>query len=89
MDAVTQVPVPVNEPVHSYAPGSPERERYVFRPGLGPGGVRPPNDWQSVFGGPAWTRVPGGEWYLHPAVRFSPGDRGRAGGKAQSANRRQ
>ncbi|MFJ5233828.1 L-glutamate gamma-semialdehyde dehydrogenase [Kitasatospora sp. NPDC088391] len=27
MDAVTQVPVPVNEPVHSYAPGSPERVR--------------------------------------------------------------
>ncbi|MER5972637.1 L-glutamate gamma-semialdehyde dehydrogenase [Streptomyces sp. NPDC002055] len=27
MDAVTQVPAPVNEPVHSYAPGSPERER--------------------------------------------------------------
>ena len=25
MDAVTQVPVPRNEPVHSYAPGSPER----------------------------------------------------------------
>ena len=23
MDAVTQVPVPRNEPVHSYAPGSP------------------------------------------------------------------
>ncbi|RKE21698.1 delta-1-pyrroline-5-carboxylate dehydrogenase [Streptomyces sp. TLI_171] len=27
MDAVTQVPAPVNEPVHSYAPGSPERVR--------------------------------------------------------------
>ncbi|HEY3685594.1 MAG TPA: L-glutamate gamma-semialdehyde dehydrogenase [Streptosporangiaceae bacterium] len=27
MDAVTQVPVPVNEPVRSYAPGSPERAR--------------------------------------------------------------
>ncbi|MFC7220950.1 L-glutamate gamma-semialdehyde dehydrogenase [Streptomyces polyrhachis] len=27
MDAVTQVPVPVNEPVHSYAPGTPERAR--------------------------------------------------------------
>ncbi|MFF2039811.1 L-glutamate gamma-semialdehyde dehydrogenase [Kitasatospora sp. NPDC058170] len=27
MDAVTQVPAPVNEPVHSYAPGSPERAR--------------------------------------------------------------
>lgn len=27
MDAVTQVPAPVNEPVHTYAPGSPERAR--------------------------------------------------------------
>ncbi|MFI8103713.1 L-glutamate gamma-semialdehyde dehydrogenase [Streptomyces sp. NPDC086023] len=27
MDAVTQVPAPVNEPVNSYAPGSPERAR--------------------------------------------------------------
>ncbi|MEU0526763.1 L-glutamate gamma-semialdehyde dehydrogenase [Streptomyces niveus] len=27
MDAVTQVPTPVNEPVHGYAPGSPERTR--------------------------------------------------------------
>ncbi len=27
MDAVTQVPTPVNEPVRSYAPGSPERAR--------------------------------------------------------------
>ncbi|WP_069164220.1 L-glutamate gamma-semialdehyde dehydrogenase [Nocardia altamirensis] len=31
MDAVTVVPVPVNEPVHSYAPGSPERERLVAK----------------------------------------------------------
>ncbi|BCI86394.1 hypothetical protein NIIDMKKI_16000 [Mycobacterium kansasii] len=27
MDAITQVPVPVNEPVHDYAPKSPERAR--------------------------------------------------------------
>ncbi len=27
MQSVTQVPLPINEPVHSYAPGSPERER--------------------------------------------------------------
>ncbi|WP_066948310.1 L-glutamate gamma-semialdehyde dehydrogenase [Streptomyces lushanensis] len=31
MDAVTQVPVPVNEPVHGYAPGSPERARLEVR----------------------------------------------------------
>ncbi|MEV0317947.1 glycoside hydrolase family 13 protein [Streptomyces sp. NPDC050658] len=46
-------------------PGSPLRERFHFRPGKGPDGERPPNDWESVFGGPAWTRVPDGEWYLH------------------------
>ncbi|TLS42359.1 glycoside hydrolase family 13 protein [Streptomyces montanus] len=46
-------------------PGSPERERYVFRPGRGPDGAEPPNDWVSAFGGPAWTRLPDGEWYLH------------------------
>ena len=27
LDAVTQIPAPVNEPVHSYAPGTPERAR--------------------------------------------------------------
>ncbi|MER5731735.1 L-glutamate gamma-semialdehyde dehydrogenase [Streptomyces sp. NPDC002138] len=31
MDAVTQVPAPVNEPVHSYAPGTPERARLEFQ----------------------------------------------------------
>ena len=46
-------------------PGSPERALYWFRPGRGPDGSEPPNDWRSVFGGPAWTRVPDGEWYLH------------------------
>jgi alpha-glucosidase len=46
-------------------PGSSARERYIFRPGCGPGGGEPPNNWQSVFGGPAWSRVPDGDWYLH------------------------
>jgi alpha-glucosidase len=46
-------------------PGSPARDRYLFRDGRGPGGGQPPNNWQSVFGGPAWTRVPDGQWYLH------------------------
>ncbi|MEI2827007.1 MAG: alpha-amylase family glycosyl hydrolase [Dermatophilaceae bacterium] len=51
-------------------PGSPERGRYIFREGRGAGGDEPPNNWQSVFGGPAWTRVVEadgrpGQWYLH------------------------
>ncbi|MFD9411005.1 glycoside hydrolase family 13 protein [Streptomyces sp. NPDC059989] len=41
------------------------RARYLFRPGRGAAGELPPNDWESVFGGPAWTRVADGEWYLH------------------------
>jgi alpha-glucosidase len=30
-----------------------------------PASPEPPNDWQSRFGGSAWSRVPDGEWYLH------------------------
>ncbi|GAA3213566.1 alpha-amylase family glycosyl hydrolase [Actinocorallia longicatena] len=44
-------------------PGGPERRRFHFRDG-GPDGS-PPNNWQSMFGGPAWTRVEDGQWYLH------------------------
>ncbi|KUI19346.1 alpha-amylase [Mycobacterium sp. GA-1285] len=52
------------------SPGSRERERYIFRDGTGPGGSEPPNNWVSIFGGPAWTRVTEadgspGQWYLH------------------------
>jgi len=47
------------------APGSPERARYMFRDGQGENGELPPNNWESVFGGPAWTRVEDGQWYLH------------------------
>jgi len=51
-------------------PGSQERARYLFRDGKGADGSQPPNNWQSVFGGPAWTRVTEadgrpGQWYLH------------------------
>ncbi|WP_328639828.1 glycoside hydrolase family 13 protein [Streptomyces canus] len=46
-------------------PGSAARERYVFRDGRGAHGELPPTDWQSVFGGSAWRRVPDGQWYLH------------------------
>ncbi|SHE23867.1 Hypothetical protein ACGLYG10_0064 [Actinomyces glycerinitolerans] len=57
-------------------PGSPERERYIFR--HSPDG--PPNNWGSLFGGPAWTRVEpltGREedrdwWYLHMFAAEQP-----------------
>jgi alpha-glucosidase len=56
-------------------PGSAARSRFWFRPGRGSEGELPPNNWQSEFGGPAWTRVTEpdgtpGEWYLH---LFTPG----------------
>ncbi|WP_396656008.1 glycoside hydrolase family 13 protein [Microbacterium sp.] len=52
------------------APGSRERARYMFRDGRGDHGELPPNNWESVFGGPAWTRTidpdgTPGQWYLH------------------------
>ncbi|MDP9393666.1 MAG: alpha-amylase family glycosyl hydrolase, partial [Actinomycetota bacterium] len=51
-------------------PGSPQRARFHFAAGRGPVGRLPPNNWPSVFGGPAWTRIVEpdgrpGEWYLH------------------------
>jgi alpha-glucosidase len=52
--------------------GSPERDRYIFRDGVGPGGVAPPTDWQSLFGGSAWTRVDDGQWYLHMFTQHQP-----------------
>ena len=50
--------------------GAPERERFHFREGRGPEGAEPPNNWTSIFGGPAWTRVTEadgtpGQWYLN------------------------
>jgi alpha-glucosidase len=55
-------------------PGSPERARFVFRPGDGVDGAEPPNNWPSNFAGSSWTRVTEadgspGEWYLH---QFAP-----------------
>jgi alpha-glucosidase len=42
-------------------PNSPEAARYHFAPPS----EQPPNNWQSLFGGPAWSRTPDGRWYLH------------------------
>jgi len=52
------------------APGSPEREFYHFAEGKGEAGELPPNNWESMFGGPAWTRTVNsvgtpGQWYCH------------------------
>ncbi|MEZ5235460.1 MAG: alpha-amylase family glycosyl hydrolase [Acidimicrobiales bacterium] len=58
-------------------PGSAERERFYFRDGRGPGGMEPPNNWISTFGGPAWTRITEadgspGQWYLHTFAPEQP-----------------
>lgn len=50
--------------------GSKERDSFYFKDGRGDGGSEPPNDWKSIFGGPAWTRTMKrngtfGQWYLH------------------------
>ncbi len=47
-------------------PDSPERARFHFVDA----GDSPPNNWVSMFGGPAWTRIievdgSPGQWYLH------------------------
>lgn len=50
--------------------GSAERDFYHFKDGRGERGELPPNNWLSLFGGPAWTRITNqdgtpGQWYLH------------------------
>lgn len=50
--------------------GSKERDWFYFKDGRGDGGDEPPNDWKSIFGGPAWTRTQNpdgtpGQWYFN------------------------
>ena len=48
-----------------------KRDWYVWRDGKGPG--QPPNNWQSIFGGPAWTLDPTtGQYYYHFFYRQQP-----------------
>jgi len=59
------------------APGSKARDRYMFRDGKGENGELPPNNWESVFGGRAWTRITEadgtpGQWYLHIFDKSQP-----------------
>jgi alpha-glucosidase len=49
---------------------NPKRDWYVWRDGRDGG---PPNNWLSVFGGPAWTFDPGsGQWYRHTYLPEQP-----------------
>lgn len=50
--------------------GSAARARFHFYDGRGENGEVPPNNWNSIFGGPAWSRITDkdgapGQWYLH------------------------
>jgi alpha-glucosidase len=52
------------------SPGSVARQRFHFLDGRGESGELPPNNWESIFGGAAWTRIKEadgtwGQWYLH------------------------
>lgn len=53
------------------APGSAAWQRFHCVKGKGVNGELPPNNWQSIFGGIAWTQIcseggaPTGWWYLH------------------------
>lgn len=50
---------------------APRHEWYVWRDGSPDG--PPPNNWESYFGGPAWTFLdPPGRWYLHSFDRGQP-----------------
>jgi alpha-glucosidase len=54
----------------SASQGSADRDFYHFKDGRGVEGELPPNNWLSLFGGPAWTRTTNpdgsaGQWYLH------------------------
>ncbi|HBG08878.1 MAG TPA: glucohydrolase, partial [Firmicutes bacterium] len=49
---------------------SPYRDYYIWRPGKN---GRPPNNWTSFFGGPAWTYdEKSGEYYLHLFAKNQP-----------------
>jgi len=61
------------------APGSSERDRFIFRDGRGEHGELPPNNWPSAFGGPAWHRVPDGRSEHRSEVRAGSEQRARSG----------
>ena len=59
------------------APGSAERNRYIFRDGLGPNGDVRPSELSSHFGPTGWTRITEpdgtpGQWYMHLFAKEQP-----------------
>jgi oligo-1,6-glucosidase len=52
---------------------NPYRDYYIWRPGRGKDGKKPPNNWTSRFSGPAWEYdETTGEWYLHLFSKKQP-----------------
>ena len=52
------------------SPDNPKRDWYIWREGRD---GHPPNNWESIFRGPAWTRDPAtGQYYLHLFTRRQP-----------------
>ncbi len=50
---------------------NPKRDWYIWRDGKGPG--IPPNNWESAFGGSAWTYDPTTrQWYYHAFLAAQP-----------------
>ena len=55
---------------------NPKRDWYIWRDGKGPG--IPPNNWESEFGGSAWTYDPETkQWYYHAFLAAQPDLNGR------------
>ena len=57
--------------------GSPERDRYIFRDGLGENGEIRPSELASHFGPTGWTRITEpdgtpGQWYMHLFAKEQP-----------------
>lgn len=52
--------------------GSPARDRYIFRDGLGPNKDQAPSDWTAMFGGSTWEPVGDGQFYLHSFAPEQP-----------------
>jgi len=50
-----------------------KRSHYIWRPGRGRGGDKPPNNWRSMLGGSGWHRdEETGEWYWASFFPFQP-----------------
>ena len=53
--------------------GNPKRDWYIWRDGKEPGGEEPPNNWQAIPGGPAWSYYENtDQWVYFHFLPFQP-----------------